>query len=861
MPRKVTRREFLGTAVATTAIAGSARSASAARGRPNVLFILADDMGYGDLSGYGRPDYKTPVLDGLAKQGIKFTDNYAAAPVCTPTRCAYITGRYPQRLAVGLEEPLKASSPDDVGLPPGHPTVASLLKGNGYETSLVGKWHLGWKPEFGPNRHGFDEFFGILSGAADYFTHQASDGRGGQRGPGGSPDLWQNLTPIERTGYLTDLLSDKAVEIIGRPRAKPLFLSLQYNAPHSPWEGPEDAAIGHTEHGPGPMIEGGSPKIYASMMKSMDAGVGRVLEALERAGLERDTLVIFTSDNGGERYSYNWPFSFQKMYLFEGGTRVPAIARWPGTIPAGQVTDQAAITMDWTATILAVTGTAPDPAYPLDGENLMPVCTGERAVHERALFWRITGFDAARVGHWKYLKDEDGEHLFDLSTDPGEKADRRRRDAATFDRIKQLYLAWSAQMLPMPARSQTNAPKANPMNTIAERYVKLVLAVGQHDTDYVDAFYGPAEWKTEAGRQKMPLPEIEVQAERLIADIPALSEADRRDAMVVLRRDYLTRQLAALRTRVRMLQGAKLTFDEESQALYDAVAPVHPESYFVDALQALEPLLPGAGPLVDRYDAFRQRLIIPSNRLARVFDRAIAEARTRTLAHVQLPPNERFTVEYVTNKPWSGYNWYQGDCRSLIQVNTELPIYIDRAVDLACHEGYPGHHVYNALLEQHLVRERGWVEFTVYPLFSPQSLIAEGTANYGIEVAFPGDQRAAFERDVLYPEAGLDPSQAAAYARVQALVDRLAYAGNEAARRYLNGAFDRKQATAWLAQYAMTSPARAEQRTRFFDTYRSYVINYNLGKDLVKQYVESRGSGWDEFARLLASPRLPSGLR
>jgi arylsulfatase A-like enzyme len=862
MPRQVTRREFLGTAVATTAIAGGSRGASAAPARrPNVLFILADDMGYGDLSCYGRPDYKTPVLDGLAKQGIKFTDNYAAAPVCTPTRCAYITGRYPQRLPVGLEEPLKASSPDDVGLPPGHPTVASLLKGNGYDTSLVGKWHLGWKPEFGPNRHGFDEFFGILSGAADYFTHKASDGHGGARGPGGAPDLWADLTPIERTGYLTDLLSDKAVEIIGRPRTKPLFLSLQYNAPHSPWEGPEDAAIGHTEHGPGPMVEGGSPKIYASMMKSMDAGIGRVLEALQRAGLERDTLVIFTSDNGGERYSYNWPFSFQKMYLFEGGTRVPAIARWPGTIPAGQVTDQAAITMDWTATILAVTGTAPDPAYPLDGENLMPVCTGERAVHDRALFWRITGFDAARVGRWKYLKDEDGEHLFDLSTDPGEKADRRGRDAATFDRIKLQYLAWSAQMLPMPARSRTNAAQANPMNTIAERYVKLVLAVGQHDADYVDAFYGPAEWKADAERQKMALPEIDVQAERLIADIPALSEADRRDEMVALRRDYLKRQLEALRTRVRMLQGAKLTFDEESQALYDAVAPVHPESYFVEALEALEPLLPGAGPLVDRYDAFRQRFIIPANRLSRVFDRAIAEGRRRTLAHVQLPPDEHFTVEYVTNKPWSGYNWYQGNYRSLIQVNTELPIYIDRAVDLACHEGYPGHHVYNALLEQHLVRERGWVEFTVYPLFSPQSLIAEGTANYGIEVAFPGDERAAFERDVLYPEAGLDPSQAVAYASVQAIVDRLAYAGNEAARRYLNGAFDRKQATAWLAQYAMTSPARAEQRTRFFDTYRSYVINYNLGKDLVKHYVESRGSRWDEFARLLASPRLPSGLR
>jgi hypothetical protein len=225
-------------------------------------------------------------------------------------------------------------------------------------------------------------------------------------------------------------------------------------------------------------------------------------------------------------------------------------------------------------------------------------------------------------------------------------------------------------------------------------------------------------------------------------------------------------------------------------------------------------------------------------------------------------------VEYVTDKPWSGYNWYQGGYRSLIQVNTDLPIYIDRAVDLACHEGYPGHHVYNALLEHRLVRERGWLEFSVYALFSPQSLIAEGTANYGIEVAFPGDERAKFERDVLYPEAGLDASQADMYSRLLLLTDRLAYSGNEAARRYLNGEVDRAGTAAWLARYAMMSPPRAEQRTRFYDTYRSYVINYNLGKDLVKQFVESRGGvasqparRWDEFVSLLASPRLPSGLR
>ena len=283
MSPTMTRRQFLDAAVGTAAMAGLTRTASPmAAARPNVLFILADDLGYGDLSGYGRPDYRTPVLDTLARQGMKFTSAYAAGPLCTPTRCAFLTGRYPQRLEVGLEEPLTRSRRLDAGLPPDHPTVASLVKGNGYETALFGKWHLGWEPEFGPNRHGFDEFFGLLSGAADYFTHRASDGPGAAEGRG--PDLWENLEPVERAGYLTDLLSDRAVQFIARRRQKPFFLSLQYTAPHSPWEGPEDAAIAHTNHGGGPMTAGGSLKTYGAMMKSLDAGIGRVLKALERAG-------------------------------------------------------------------------------------------------------------------------------------------------------------------------------------------------------------------------------------------------------------------------------------------------------------------------------------------------------------------------------------------------------------------------------------------------------------------------------------------------------------------------------------------------------------------------------------------------
>ena len=404
------------------------------------------------------------------------------------------------------------------------------------------------------------------------------------------------------------------------------------------------------------------------------------------------------------------------------------------------------------------------------------------------------------------------------------------------------------------------------MNRIAERYVKLVLALGQHDTDYVDAYYGPPEWKAEVESRKMSLRAIDAEAARLIELVPRRGVVAG-DVVLVLREEYLRRQLEAMRARVRMLTGAKVSFDEESKALYDAVAPTYPESYFQAILDQLALLLPGGGPLIDRYDVFRRGFIIPPDRLNDVFSAAIAECRRRTLERIQLPGNESFAVEYVTNKSWSGYNWYQGNFRSLIQVNTDLPIYVDRAIDLACHEGYPGHHVYNVLLEKNLVRDRGWREFTVYALFSPQSLIAEGTANYGIEIVFPGSERIEFERSVLFPKAGLDPTRAAEYYKVQALVDGLAYAGNEAARKYVNGQIDRAAAAAWLVRFAMMSPARAQQRTTFFDQYRSYVINYNLGKDLVKRYIESRDrtadrpdQRWREFELLLSSPRLPSGL-
>ena len=412
------------------------------------------------------------------------------------------------------------------------------------------------------------------------------------------------------------------------------------------------------------------------------------------------------------------------------------------------------------------------------------------------------------------------------------------------------------------------------MNRIAESYVKLVLAVGQHDADYVDAYYGPPEWKTEVeARGKRPLAEIGSEAAGLLSELQAQSpiQSDQTgsgDDMTRLRHEYLTRQLQALAARVDLLNGRRMTFDEESKALYDAVSPHHDEAYYQQTVDQLDAALPGDGPVVEQLDRFRQDFVIPRDRQDAVFQAAIAECRRRTAPHIQLPPEESFELEYVTDKPWSGYNWYKGGYHSLIQLNTSLPIFIDRAIDLACHEGYPGHHVYNALLEKNLVRDRGWREFSVYPLYSPQSLIAEGTANFGIEVAFPGPERVAWESGTLFPIAGLDPARAGRFYEVQALVQKLTYAGNDAARLYLDGEITREQAVDWMVKYALYTPDRAEQRIRFVDRYRSYVINYNWGQDLVKQYVERQGGTpdnpqkrWEIFEDLLASPRLPSGLQ
>ncbi|HTU99246.1 MAG TPA: UbiA prenyltransferase family protein [Luteitalea sp.] len=412
----------------------------------------------------------------------------------------------------------------------------------------------------------------------------------------------------------------------------------------------------------------------------------------------------------------------------------------------------------------------------------------------------------------------------------------------------------------------TPAVKADDtMDDLSRDYVRLVLALGVHDPDAVDAFYGPADVQQAVTQRREPLPAVRAQIAVLRRSLEARPVPTSADDAWRLR--MLRAQARALDTRAAITAGERFAFDAESLALYAAAAPTHDEAHFDALLVSLEGALPGSGTLAQRYERYRAAFIIPPDRLDRVFRAAIAACRERTLAHVALPAGESFTLEYVRDKPWSGYNWYKGRYQSVIQVNTDLPIFIDRALDLACHEGYPGHHVYNVLLEQGLVRERGWAEWSIYPLFSPQSLIAEGTANFGIAVAFPQEQRLIFERDVLYPLAGLDPSRAEQYQEVQRLAGQLAYAGNEAARRYLDGGATVDVAVAWLERYALMSRERAEQRVRFFDRYRSYVINYNLGEDLVEQYVDAQGGvagapdrRWQVFLDLLRRPKLPSEL-
>lgn len=456
----LSRREFLGATVAGTLLASGSKMLSAVSATPqppNVLFILADDLGWGDLSIYGQPNYETPNLDNLATEGIRFTNAYAASPVCTPTRIGFFTGRYPGRIPVGVREPLSNFKQvgDSVGLPPEHPTIASLLKANGYDTALVGKWHCGYLPKYSPLKSGFDEFFGNLSGAIDYFRHVDADGE---------PDLWEAEVPVEEIGYITDLFTERAIEFIKRPRNRPFYLSLHHTAPHWPWEGPSDEDVSNALRGKDSFsnwIDTGTTQSYAAVIKSLDDGVGKVLQALSDAGLAENTLVIFASDNGGEKFSNFDSFKGKKGSVYEGGIRVPTLVRWPGVIQPNQVSEQAIITLDLAATILAATKTEPERNYPLDGRNLLPILKGEKSVYPRKLFWRYKGSvspvlpppvlqGAVRRGDWKYVKQGEDEYLFNLATDEREQVDLKIEYPDVLKQLRAEYQRWESQLDPYP---------------------------------------------------------------------------------------------------------------------------------------------------------------------------------------------------------------------------------------------------------------------------------------------------------------------------------------------------------------------------------------------------------------------------
>jgi arylsulfatase A-like enzyme len=393
---------------------------------PNIVFLLADDLGYADLSCYGRRDYATPHLDGLAAGGVRLTQGYANSCVCSATRTALITGRYQQRLPLGLEEPINQPAPgQDFRLPPGHPTLPSLLKQRGYRTALIGKWHLGFNPAAGPLDYGYDHFFGYPGGGTNYYQQ-----------PGGGTQQ----TP-------------EAVRWIGGGQG-PFFLSLHFSAPHAPWIAPGDEAAAVTWTDTFDRNRG-SLAIYAQMVMALDENVGKLLAAIDRLGLASDTMVIFTSDNGGDRFSEMWPFTGAKGELLEGGIRVPLIARWPALVPAGATSPQVMMSMDFLPTLLPAAGGGPDPAFPSDGENLLPVLAGQAAPHPRRLFWRHSTADQAAVrdGDWKYLRLGGKEHLFDLSRDERERADRIGEEPQRLAALKAAYAAWNATMLPYPAAS------------------------------------------------------------------------------------------------------------------------------------------------------------------------------------------------------------------------------------------------------------------------------------------------------------------------------------------------------------------------------------------------------------------------
>ena len=415
---------------------------------------------------------------------------------------------------------------------------------------------------------------------------------------------------------------------------------------------------------------------------------------------------------------------------------------------------------------------------------------------------------------------------------------------------------------------ETESKPKNNFNQLAENYVRLGLTIGQYDADFVDAYYGPDSLKPSAPKAgSFPKDSLLNAIIALQKQSQAFLDSSEANDTLRNRAAWMSRQLNAFAERIRIFSGSFSPFNEESKQLFSVEPPAYPEDHFKALVSQLDSLLPGRGPIPARMQQLSMKFVIPKSKVDTVFKTAIAEARKRTKARYQMPSNESFVLEYVTNKPWSGYNWYKGNFQSVIQINLDLPILIDRAIDLACHEGYPGHHVYNMMLEKNLYRDKGWVEISLYPLYSPQSLIAEGSANYGIEIAFPGSEGATFARETLVPLAGLDTSQVDLYFKTLSVKSKLNYARNEAARGLLNGTIDEKEAMRWLTQYALMSNEQAAKSISFIRKHRSYVICYNYGQDLVRNYIEKKGGTasapdkrWELFGWLLSNPVTPVDL-
>ncbi len=410
-------------------------------------------------------------------------------------------------------------------------------------------------------------------------------------------------------------------------------------------------------------------------------------------------------------------------------------------------------------------------------------------------------------------------------------------------------------------------PAEEKLDRLAYQYVKLGLSIGQYDAPFIDAYYGPDSLKPSGEPlAEFPKDSFLLATQDLSSQVQALLGEIENDT-IKDRAEFLLAQLTAYDMRIRIFSGETPSFDEESQALFGVTAPTYSSEHFDSAIAKLDQALPGEGSIDERYKAIIDRFIIPAEKVDTVLKVAIAESRKRTLEHIALPENENFKMELVTDKPWGGYNWYQGNYASLIQINTDLPIYISRAIDVGSHESYPGHHVFNMLLEKNLFNEKGWIETSMYPLYSPQSLIAEGSANFGIEMIFPGEEKAIFCKEVLLPLAGMDTTGISNYFNVLELKSDLSYAGNEVGRGYLNGDLNEEEAIDWMMKYEFRTRESAEKSLRFINTYRSYIINYNYGKDLVRNFIEQSGGKpdnpdkrWELFTWLLSNQVLPSEL-